>query len=125
MIDVETKKARRLTQGAFTVGGFSWSPDGREIAFDHTVNPDPSNGGTADISIVSVTDAKIRPLVTQAGPDNRPVWSPDGRQIAFATSMANPFNYFTNSHIAVIPAAGGAILDLTRGFDESIGPSAW
>jgi len=125
VIDLDTKKTRRLTQGAFTVGNFSWSPDGRNIAFDHTINPDPSNGGTADISIVTVADAKIRPLVTQAGPDSRPVWSPDGQQIAFGTSMANPFNYFTNSHIAVIPAAGGVIRDLTKTFDESIGPSAW
>jgi uncharacterized protein (TIGR01244 family) len=125
VIDLDTKKTRRLTQGAFTVGGFSWSPDGKDIAFDHTINPDPSNGGTADISIVTVSDSKIRPLVTQAGPDSRPVWSPDGRQIAFATSMANPFNYFTNNHIAVIPAAGGAIQDLTKAFDESIGPNAW
>ena len=125
VIDVDTKKARRLTHGVFTVGGFSWSPDGKQIAFDHTVNPDPSSSGTADISVVVVADGNVRPLVTQAGPDNRPVWSPDGKQIAFSTAMANPSDFYTNSHIAVIPAAGGSIQDLTKGFDESIGPSAW
>ncbi len=125
VIDVESKKAKRLTKGAFTVGSFEWSPDGKEIAFDHTLNPDPSNGGTADISIVSVADAKIRPLVTQAGPDNRPVWSPDGSQIAFSSALAQPFDYYTNRHIAVIPAAGGAIQDLTKSFDESPGLVAW
>ena len=31
-------KARRLTSGAFTVGQFSWSPDGTQIAFDHRIN---------------------------------------------------------------------------------------
>jgi uncharacterized protein (TIGR01244 family) len=125
VIDVDSKKARRLTKGVFTVGAFDWSPDGREIAFDHTLNPDPSNGGTADISIVSVADAKIRPLVTQPGPDNRPVWSPDGRQIAFSSALAQPNYYYANSHIAVIPAAGGAIQDLTKTFDESPGLLAW
>jgi len=126
VIDLATKKSRRLTQGAFNVGSFNWSPDGREIAFDHTINPDPSNGGTADISIVTVADGKIRPLITEQGPDNRPVWSPDGKQIAFASALGNATtNYFTNSHIAVIAVAGGPIQDLTKGFDESIGPSAW
>jgi uncharacterized protein (TIGR01244 family) len=124
-IDLESKKARRLTQGAFTVGGFDWSPDGKEIAFDHAINPDPSSSGTADISVVSVADAKIRPLVTQSGPDNHPAWSPDGTKIAFSSAMANPFNYYSNSHIAVVPAAGGTITDLTKAFDESPGLIAW
>ena len=126
VIDLATKKSRRLTQGAFTVGSFTWSPDGKEIAFDHTINPDPASGDTADISIVAVADGKIRPLVTQKGPDSRPVWSPDGKQIAFASALGNATtNFFANGHIAVIGAAGGPIQDLTKGFDESVGPSAW
>jgi uncharacterized protein (TIGR01244 family) len=125
VVDVESKKTKRLTKGGFTVGSFDWSPDGTAIAFDHTINPDPSNGGTADISIVTVTDATIRPLVTQAGPDNRPLWSPDGTKIAFSSAMAQPFYYYTNSHLAVIPAAGGPITDLTKAFDENPGPVAW
>ena len=56
VIDVESKKTKRLTKGSFTVGSFDWSPDGKAIAFDHTINPDPSSGGTADISIVTVAD---------------------------------------------------------------------
>ena len=125
VIDLAAKKVRRLTQGAFTVGSFDWSPDGTQIAFDHAINPDPSSSGTTDISVVSVADGKIRPLVTQNGPDNRPVWSPDGTKVAFSSAMANPFNYFSNSHIAVIPSAGGAITDLTKTFDESPGLIAW
>jgi len=125
VISLESKKSRRLTQGAFTVGSFDWSPDGKEIAFDHAINTDPSNSGTTDISIVSVADGKIRPLVKQDGPDNRPVWSPDGTKIAFSSALREPFNYFMNSHLAVIPAAGGAITDLTKGFDENPGLLAW
>ena len=125
VIDLESKKTTRLTKGGFTVGSFDWSPDSRAIAFDHTINGDPSNSGTADISIVTVADAVIRPLVTQAGPDRSPRWSPDGARIAFSSAMVQPFYYYTNSHIAVIPAAGGAIADLTKSFDESVSPLVW
>ncbi len=118
VVDVETKAIRRLTSGAFTVGRFEWSPDGRQIAFDHRINGDPANGGSADIAVVTVADGAVRKLVTQDGPDANPQWSPDGSQIAFESSMASPKFFFSNRRIAVIPAAGGTIASLSAGFDE-------
>jgi dipeptidyl aminopeptidase/acylaminoacyl peptidase len=117
-IDVATRVTRTLTSGAFTVGSFSWSPDGKSIAFDHRVNPELKNGGSADISVVSVADASVRKLVTQDGPDTNPMWSPDGSRIAFMTAMANPEFFYTNSLIATIPAAGGTPTVLSSAFDE-------
>ena len=38
VIVVATRATRTLTSGAFTVGSFAWSPDGKSIAFDHRVN---------------------------------------------------------------------------------------
>jgi dipeptidyl aminopeptidase/acylaminoacyl peptidase len=124
-IDVAARTTRTLTSGAFTVGSFQWSPDGTRIAFDHRVNGSPASGGSADISIVAVADATVRPLVTQEGPDARPVWSPDGARIAFETAMANPAFYYSNSVIAVVPASGGAPTALTTSFDEDASLVAW
>jgi dipeptidyl aminopeptidase/acylaminoacyl peptidase len=117
-LDLATRATRTLTSGAFTVGGFSWSPDGKSIAFDHRVNPELKNGGSADISIVTVADASVRRLVTQDGPDTNPVWSPDGARIAFQTAMANPAFFYANSVIATIPAGGGTPTVLSAAFDE-------
>ena len=124
VFDLATEKARRLTSGAFTVGQFSWSPDGTQIAFDHRVNSASTSGATADISIVSVADGKVRPLVTQPGADSGPVWSPDGSKIAFGSAMAKEFS-FLNSSIAVVPAAGGRIENLTAAFDEDPSIVRW
>ncbi len=125
VIDLATRATRTLTSGPFTIGSFAWSPDGRSIAFDHRVNPALANGGTADISIVTVADATVRKLVTQDGPDTHPVWSPDGSRIAFESAMANPAFFYTNSVIATVPAAGGAPAVLTSAFDEDPSIVAW
>ena len=108
VIDVASRATRTLTSGPFTVGSFEWSPDGKNIAFDHRLNTSPASSGSADISIVTVADAAIRKLVTQDGPDSHPIWSPDGSRIAFETSMANPAYFYTNGLIATVPAGGGA-----------------
>jgi dipeptidyl aminopeptidase/acylaminoacyl peptidase len=125
VLDVATKKSRALTHGAFTVGSFDWAPDSESIAYDHRVNSDPANGGTADIAIVTVADGSVRDLVTQDGPDSHPVWSPDGARIAFESSMANPAYMYANRFVASVPASGGTPTVLTASFDEDPSIVAW
>lgn len=124
IFDIASAKARRLTSGPFTVGSFNWSPDGRELAFDHRVNPANASGATADISIVSVADGRVRELVKQEGADAGPVWSPDGRTIAFSSAMTRPYS-FLNTAIAIVPAAGGTIEYISTAFDESPSIVEW
>ncbi|HXW08627.1 MAG TPA: S9 family peptidase [Vicinamibacterales bacterium] len=116
---------RRLTDGAFTVGAFRWSPDGRAIAFDHRRDPNLANGDTADISVVSVDGGEIRPVVRRDGPDTNPRWSPDGSQIAFQSAMSNPWFFYMNGRIAIVPASGGASRSVTDGFDEQPSLLEW
>ncbi len=125
VIDLASRATRTLTSGAFTVGSFQWSPDGRAIAFDHRLNSSPASSGSADISIVTLADGAVRNLVTQEGPDSNPVWSPDGSRIAFQTSMANPAYYYTNTLIATIPSGGGTPTVLTSAFDEDPNIVSW
>jgi dipeptidyl aminopeptidase/acylaminoacyl peptidase len=125
VVDVATRKARQMTEGAFVVGAFNWSPDGASIAFDHRINSDPSHSGTANISILSVADRRVRPLVTMEGPDTHPVWSPDGTRVAFETTMADPWFYYANTMIAVVPVTGGTAEPLTRAFDEDTSLLSW
>jgi dipeptidyl aminopeptidase/acylaminoacyl peptidase len=114
----EPAKPTRLTSGSFTVGSFEWSPDSRSIAFDHRLDPNPNNGGTADISIVDVADGSVRKLVTQEGPDSNPRWSPDGSRIAFQSAMRNPWFYYSNNRVAIVSATGGAVRSISDRLDE-------
>jgi dipeptidyl aminopeptidase/acylaminoacyl peptidase len=118
-------KPRRLTSGAFTVGSFDWSPDGKLIVFDHRADPNAASGASADISYVQVANSSMQKLVTQDGPDSNPMFSPDGKFVAFHTSMSDPWFYYSNTRLAVVPLAGAKPKSLTDTFDENAGMLAW
>lgn len=119
-------KAEQLTQGEqFSVGSFSWSPDGTQIAFDAGRDPDLGSGDTKRIYVVELAGLHVRKLVDSPGPHNNPKWSPDGKQIAYVTSGGDPFFFFGNSFIATVPADGGTPNVLTKEFDENTSLIDW
>lgn len=124
-LEVATRAIKPLTSGAFVVGSFDWSPDATKIAFDHRSSSDPGEGGSADISVVTVATAARQAVVTQPGPDSNPQWSPDGSQIAFESALSKTFYFFQNSVIAVVTPGKNDIRSLTDEFDESPNMLAW
>ncbi len=110
---------KRRTKGKdFSVGSFSWAPDGRSVAFSATIDPDLINGGTADLFVLTLADDGVRKIVSQPGPDTGPQWSPDGKQIVFSSAMGQEQFYPRLSRLAIVPADGGTPRSLTDGFDE-------
>jgi dipeptidyl aminopeptidase/acylaminoacyl peptidase len=125
LLDVAAKSVKQITKGNFVVGSFEWSPDGRQIAFDHRTTSDPADGGTADISIVVPATLEQRVAVAQEGPDSNPHWSPDGTQLAFSTAMAKPNYFYANSVLATIAPGSANVQPLTELFDEDPNLIAW
>src|SRR5262245_1949133 len=107
------------------IGAFSWSPNGKQIAFSATINPDLINSGTSDIYLLNLVDNSIKQLVSQPGPDSNPRWSPDGRQIVFSSAMGNPKFFHSNSRLAIVSIDGGMPRSITDAFDEQPGFLAW
>jgi dipeptidyl aminopeptidase/acylaminoacyl peptidase len=115
-----------LTAGDdLSVGGFSFSPDGKRIAFSAQRDPDLISSFSADIYTVTVPEGTVKKIVDTPGPDEDPQWSPDGSQIAFVTAAGSKYFYYTNSHIAVVSADGGTPRVLTNSFDEETGLAKW
>lgn len=83
----DTTKATRLTNGAYDITGFDWSPDGKKIVFSHRPEPTFNSGfGLGDISIVNLSNKKVKTLVDWEGVDTSPSFSPDGKLIAFVSN---------------------------------------
>src|SRR5260370_966121 len=113
---------KRLTEGdKFSVGDFSWSPDGARIAFSAQKDPDLISSETADLYVVTLSDGAVKKIVSTPGPDTNPKWSPDGKKIAFETAAGAKYFFYTNVRIAVVSAEGGNPQILTDSFYEDPG----
>lgn len=122
----EAQPGTRRTKGRdFTIGSFSWSPDGGRIAFSAAVNADLINSGTTDIYVLDLPSDAVRKIVAQPGPDGSPRWSPDGRSIVFSSAMGKLDYFANNTRLAIVPADGGTPRSLTDAFDENPSFVAW
>jgi dipeptidyl aminopeptidase/acylaminoacyl peptidase len=122
----EPQAGKHRTGGKdFSVGSFSWSPDGSKIAFDASKNPDLIRMDTSDVYVLELAGDKVKKIVDQPGPDRNPKWSPDGKHIAFVSAMGQPKFFHSNSRIAVVDVSGGKPRSLTDSFDESPGLVEW
>src|SRR5467141_4102658 len=110
---------KRLTEGdKFSVGEFSWSPDGTRIAYSAQKDPDLISSKTADLYLVTANDGAVKKIVSTSRPHINPKWSPDGKKIAFETAAGAKYYYYTDVRIAVVTAEGGTLQVLTEAFDE-------
>lgn len=121
VIDVASRAARQLTSGALHVTDFSFSPDGKRIAFSGQATPSVPDNFRSDLYLVDTAGGAPAPLVARKGPDASPAWSPDGKWIAFVSQDGRDEDWYTNSYACVVAAGGGAPRNLTAAFDEEIG----
>jgi dipeptidyl aminopeptidase/acylaminoacyl peptidase len=136
VLDVAAGTARQLTHAGSNSGG-CWSPDGAEIAFVST------RGGSAQIWRMPIDGGEPRQVTDHEGGVSNIAWSPTGKHLSFTADVkldpqvrdmfpdlpkaeARVFDDLmirhwdtwregTYSHLFVVPADGGAAIDLMAG----------
>jgi Tol biopolymer transport system component len=113
VMNAEGSEQRRLTRLSNSDGSFSWSPDGRRIAFVS------DRDGNDEVYVIDVERGGLRNLTRNPARDGHPAWSFDGRKIGFVSDRGG------NRDIYVMNADGSRPRNLTRGLHKQAFGIAW
>ncbi len=80
ILDVESGRIRYLTDGRYSDGDPTWSPNGRQIAFSS------DRDGNREIYVMDPDGTTVRRLTDHPAWDGHPYWSPDGSRILFESN---------------------------------------
>lgn len=118
--------AKKLTDGNFTVAGFSWSPTGNAILFNKQPNPLINSSLYSDIALVDVSTQKIETLVSNPSSDGLTEWAPDGSAFIYRSSVDDSIsNFFRNSRLFIYDLSTKKSREIGADIDENKNIYTW
>ena len=124
LVDVETGEERRLTSGAWSVSGFSWSPDSKRIAFDRGPGLGLDPMYHTDIYVIDVAGGEPQPLVVRQGLDRNATFSPDGKSLAF-TSTRGTHDWLREHFLHVVSLADASVRAVSEEYGRTPDSIMW
>jgi dipeptidyl aminopeptidase/acylaminoacyl peptidase len=121
VIEVETRKVRRLTAGAWQVVQVCWAPRGDRLFVLATDRPNATVWDNR-LFAVALADGSMKEVAAPAGPVSNLQAAPDGSNLSYIGAREggpSPHDLF------VLPVSGGSPRNLTAGFDRPIEGYTW
>ena len=123
-VDVATGRVRQVSPADMYVYEYDWSPDGRQFAVTAAHGVGDANWWTAQIYSIQADSGAVKSLYKSAGQVAGPKWGPDGTSIAFIGGLMSDEGS-VGGDVFLIPAAGGAVRNLTPGLKASVSSLVW
>ncbi len=112
VLDVQTGRVRKLTDGGFINTEPSWNPAGTQIAFTS------DREGGPQVYLMEEDGSNVRRLTVEGSYNASPAWSPNGAMIAYVSRFEGKFDLF------VFKLGEGKAYQVTTGVASSESP-AW
>jgi dipeptidyl aminopeptidase/acylaminoacyl peptidase len=124
VINVATKNLRIVTPADMYVYHFDWAPDSKHMAAEAAPGSGDNNYWIAQLHVIDVDAAAMKPIYKPELQIANPRWSPDGSQIAFIEGLMSDEGQ-TGGDLFVVPASGGARRNLTPNLKASVTSFDW
>jgi dipeptidyl aminopeptidase/acylaminoacyl peptidase len=124
-IEVATRAESRVTSGDFSILDYELSNDGRRIAHHRAPSTVLGDAERGEVWLMDADGANAVALTKNSVAEAGASLSPDGSQVLFRSGSNERFETYYNANLFVMPAAGGAVRDLTRDFGNEITDAAW
>ncbi len=111
----------------FSLGGqdqYSFSPDGKEVAYTSNIDEVQATSTNSDIFIVPVAGGTPKKITTNPGSDSTPLYSPDGKWIAYRSQLRGGYES-DRFRLMLYERATGKITDVAPNFDRWVDSMAW
>lgn len=124
VVNILTRRERRLTDVDMDVQGATFSNDGEKIAY--IISADKKNPLTYDVEIMSSNGKKVETVGSGFMYDGPmyPVWSPDDEYILLQGSRFEK-GFASHNNLWLIPINGGSPKNLTKDLKVNIGNSLY
>ena len=126
IVDAASGAVRQVSPTDMYIYEYDWSPDGRAFAVTAAKGEGDNNWWIAQLYSVSAATGEMKMLYKPPVQQQIavPRWSPDGKSIVFIGGLMSD-EASTGGELYQVPAAGGAVRDLTPGIHSSISNLAW
>jgi dipeptidyl aminopeptidase/acylaminoacyl peptidase len=118
------RDAKKVFEAKYHVANFDWSPDGKNIAFEHWPSPLADDWTKADIAEAEIATGKVTELAKTPAAESAPHYSPDGRYLAF-DKTSEPVHWPGDAHIALMNRATSEVRLLPDTFDARPNVLGW
>jgi dipeptidyl aminopeptidase/acylaminoacyl peptidase len=128
VVDVGTKQVRELTHGTRDEHSIDWSPDGKDVVFISSYEPNADEFFNYDVFAVRVADGTIRRLTPTENAEYAPRWSPDGKRIGYSGThrgLTDRETTMEDTHAWVMDADGSHRHDVSGAVDGRQSHPQW